>query len=220
MDSQTIAIIALVVYILVGIIFCFFGNKWLKIILAIYGFIAGFMLAYTLVPMFTSMDSIYVILISAGAGIIGALLFVLLMYAGLFFLGFGAGVLVCLLIIDAFSLNLYEWYIYIPVLVVGCILGSLTLNKRRIFVSLFTSYIGASMLAMSLYAIVTGINSETLFFTGRSVPLIGGSGSKIQVIGSGDGMYTSWLYIGALIVLFIAGLIVQLAVTSKKKKKA
>lgn len=219
MDNQTIAIIALVVYILVGIIFCFFGNKWLKIILAIYGFIAGFMLAYTLVPMFTSMDSIYVILISVGAGIIGALLFVLLMYAGLFFLGFGAGVLLCLLIVDAFSLNLYEWYVYIPVLVVGCILGSLTLNKRRIFVSLFTAYIGASMLATSIYAIVNGINTDNLLFSVGSVGLIGGNGSGINVINSGS-MYTSWLYIGSLLVLFVAGLVVQLAVTSKKRKKA
>ena len=88
MDNQTVAIIALVIYVLVGVVFCFFGNKWLKIILAIYGFIAGFMLAYTLLPMFTSLDSIYVILISLGAGVVGALLFVLFLYAGLFFIGF------------------------------------------------------------------------------------------------------------------------------------
>jgi len=207
MDNQTVAIIALIIYILVGIVFCFFGNRWLKIILGIYGFILGFMLAYTLLPMFTSLDTLYVILISLGAGIVCALLFVLLMYAGLFFLGFGAGVLLCLLIIDAFGLNLYEWYIYIPVIIIGCILGSLTLNKRRIFVSLFTSYVGANMLAVALYSIVNGVNSKTLLFSGKEAA-------------AASEMYTSWLYIGALIILFVAGLVVQLAVTSVKRKKA
>lgn len=205
MDNQTVAIIALVIYILVGVVFCFFGNKWLKIILAIYGFIAGFMLAYTLLPMFTSLDSIYVILISLGAGVVGALLFVLFLYAGLFFIGFGAGVLISLLLIDAFNLNLYEWYVYIPVIIIGCVLGSITLNNRRIFVSLFTSYIGASMLAISIYAIVNGINSSNLMLSGN--------------LQSTGGLYTSWLYIIALAVLFAAGLVIQLTVTSKKKLK-
>ncbi len=205
MDNQTIAIIALVVYILVGVVFCFFGNKWLKIILAIYGFIAGFMLAYTLLPMFTSLDGIYVILISLGAGLIGALLFVLLLYVGLFFIGFGAGVLISLLLIDAFNLNLFDWYVYIPVIIIGCVLGSITLNNRRIFVSLFTSYIGASMLAISLYAIVNGISSDNLMLSG-----------KLQQAG---GLYTSWLYIIALVLLFVAGLVIQLTITSKKKLK-
>ena len=205
MDNQTIAIIALVVYILVGVVFCFFGNKWLKIILAIYGFIAGFMLAYTLLPMFTSLDSIYVILISLGVGLVGALLFVLLLYVGLFFIGFGAGVLISLLLIDAFNLNLFDWYVYIPVIIIGCVLGSITLNNRRIFVSLFTSYIGASMLAVSLYAIVNGISSDNLMLSG-----------KLQ---QASGLYTSWLYIIALVLLFVAGLVIQLTVTSKKKLK-
>ncbi len=205
MDNQTIAIIALVVYILVGLVFCFFGNKWLKIILAIYGFIAGFMLAYTLLPMFTSLDSIYVILISLGVGLVGALLFVLLLYVGLFFIGFGAGVLISLLLIDAFNLNLFDWYVYIPVIIIGCVLGSITLNNRRIFVSLFTSYIGASMLAVSLYAIVNGISSDNLMLSGN-----------LQQTG---GLYTSWLYIIALVLLFVAGLVIQLTVTSKKKLK-
>jgi len=203
MDSQIVAIIALAIYILVGVVFCFFGNKWLKVVLAIYGFIAGFLLAYTLLPMFTSLDSAYMILISLGAGVVGALLFVLLMYAGIFFIGFGAGVVLSLLIIDAFNLNLYLWYVYIPVIIIGCILGSITLNNRRIFVSIFSSYIGASMLAVALYAIVNGINSDNLMLT-----------SRFQ---DAAGLYTSWLYIITLAVSFVAGLVIQLTITSKKK---
>jgi len=204
MDSQTLAIIALIVYIVVGAVFCFFGNKWIKVILAVYGFILGFLLANTLLPMFTSLGGVEVLLISLGVGVVAALLFVLLMYAGLFFLGFGAGLLLSLLIVDAFGLNIFEWYIYVLVLIVGCILGSLTLNKRRIFVSLFTSYIGASMLAAALFSIVYGISADTLISYGN-----------IEAMGE---MYTSVMYLVALVVLFVAGIVVQLTVTSKKKR--
>ena len=204
MDNQTLAIIALVVYIIFGVIFCFFGNKWLKVILAVYGFILGFLLVNSLLPMFTSLGSLEVILISLGAGVVVALLFVLLLYAGLFFLGFGAGVLLSLLIVDAFGLNIFNWYIYIPVLIFGCILGALTLNKRRIFVSIFTAFIGASMLATALFSIINGINAQTLLSYGN-----------IEATGA---MYTSIVYLIALVVLFVAGIVVQLTVTSKRKR--
>jgi len=204
MDNQTLAIIALIVYIIFGAVFCFFGNKWLKVILAIYGFILGFLLANTLLPMFTSLGGLEVLLISLGVGVVAALLFVLFLYAGLFFIGFGAGLLLSLLIVDAFGLNIYDWFIYVPVLIIACILGSLTLNKRRIFVSIFTAFIGSSMLATALYAIINGINSDTLLSYGN-----------IEAMG---GMYTSVLYLIAMVVLFVAGIVVQLTVTSKKKR--
>lgn len=204
MDSQALAIVALVLYIIFGVIFCFFGNKWLKVILAVYGFILGFLLTNTLLPMFTALGGLEVMLISLGVGIVIALLFVLLMYAGLFFIGFGAGVLLGLLIVDAFGLNIYEWYIYIPVLIVGIILGFLTLNKRRIFVSIFTAFIGASMLSTALFSIINGIKAETLVSYGN-----------VEAVGA---MYTSIVYLIALVVLFVAGIVVQLMVTSKKKR--
>jgi hypothetical protein len=204
MDNQTLAIIALVVYIIFGVIFCFFGNKWLKIILAVYGFILGFLLVNSLLPMFTSLGSLEVLLISLGAGVVISLLFVLLLYAGLFFLGFGAGVLLSLLIVDAFGLNIFSWYIYIPVLVISCILGALTLNKRRIFVSIFTAFIGASMLSTALFSIINGINAQTLISYGN-----------IEATGA---MYTSTVYLIALVVLFVAGIAVQLTLSSRKKR--
>lgn len=204
MDDQTLAIIALVAYIIFGVIFCFIGNKWLKTILAVYGFVLGFLMVNTLLPMFTSIGSLEALLISLGAGVVVALLFVLLLYAGLFFLGFGAGLLLSLLIVDTFGLNIFNWYIYIPVLVIGCILGALTLNKRRIFVSIFTAFIGASMLSTSLFSIINGINAQTLISYGN-----------IDATGV---MYTSTVYLIALVVLFVAGIVVQLAVTSRKKK--
>lgn len=203
MDNQTLAIIALIAYLLVGIVFCFFGNRWLKIIVGVYGFILGFAVANALLPMFTSFGNLELMLLSIGAGLVGALLFVLFLYAGIFFIGFGAGILLCLLIVDAFSLNIYSWYIYIPVLIVASILGSLTLNKRRIFISIFTAYIGASSLGVFVYSLVNGIKLQILI-----------SFDNPKAMG---GVYNSTIYLVSLAVLFVVGLVVQLAVTSRKQ---
>ena len=205
MDSQILAILLLVANIVIGIILCFFGNKWLKPILAVYGFAVCFLLIYTLLPMVTSLNPTPILLISIGAGIVGALLFVLLLYVGIFFIGFGAGITLCLLIIRAFGLNIFDWYVYIPTLLIASIFGSLTLNWRRIFISIFTSFIGASALANVAFLISNGIQSDSLV-------------SYYSESATYDA-YTSVVYLVALGVLFAAGLVVQLAVTGKKELK-
>ncbi len=204
MDSGTLAILMLIGYILVGVVLCFFGSRWAKVIVAIYGFAAGFMLAYGLLPLITSLSTMLVLFISLGVGVVAALLFVLFFYVGIFFVGFGAGAALCLLLADVFSLNLYEWYVYIPALIICCVLGSLTLNNRRIFLSIFTAYIGASALAQAVYQISSGIKMPVLTFADPEAVTA----------------YSSTVYLIALAVLFVAGLVVQLAVTSKKKAKS
>ena len=93
MDMQTLAIIILVVNLAVGVVFCFFGNRWLKVILGVFGFSAGFVLANTILPLISSMSDTGVLLVSVGAGAVGALLFILFLYFGIFFIGFGGGML-------------------------------------------------------------------------------------------------------------------------------
>lgn len=205
MDNETMAILVLIGYILVGVMLCFFGSRWAKIIVAIYGFAAGFMLANALLPLLaSSLSDTLILFISLGVGVVAALLFVLLFYVGIFFIGFGAGVALCMLIAGVFNLNLFEWYIYIPALIICCVLGSLTLNNRRIFLSIFTSYIGASALAMAAYQIINGL---------KEIPELKLDNPQALV------HLTSPVYLIALAVLFVAGLVIQLAVTSKKKSK-
>jgi hypothetical protein len=205
MDTETMAILVLIGYILVGAVLCFFGSRWAKIIVAIYGFAGGFMLAYMLLPMLApALTDTLILFISLGVGVVAALLFVLLFYVGIFFVGFGAGVALCLLIAEVFSLNLYVWYIYVPALIICCVLGSLTLNNRRIFLSIFTAYIGASALAMAVYQISSGA---------IAMPAVSLSDTSAYA------ELSSPVYLIALAVLFVAGLVIQLAVTSKKKSK-
>ncbi len=207
MNMDTLAILVLIGYALVGVVLCFFGSRWAKAIVAVYGFAAGFILAHALLPLLlTSMSSTLILFFSLGVGVIVALLFVLLFYVGIFFVGFGAGVALSLLIVQVFSLNLYAWYVYIPALILCCVLGSLTLNNRRIFLSIFTAYIGASALAVVI---------DQLFHLKDGVTMPALSLSDPELLAQ----QTSVVYLVSLGVLFVAGLVIQLAVTSKNKQK-
>ncbi len=201
MDITVIAILA--GHLILGIIFCFFGNRWLKVILGIYGFTLGFMLANVLLPMFVSLDGTALLLVSIGAGIAAAAFFVMLLYLGIFFIGFGGGMLLCLLAVSVLSLNLLNWYVYGAVLLVCCLLGALTLGYRHVFVAVFTSFLGASALAQFIYQMVRGINLKSLL------------ASDLQALYD---TYSSVLYLAVLGALFFAGLIVQLAFTGKAKR--
>lgn len=198
MEIEALPIILLILNLALGIAFCFFGNRWLKFILGVYGFVVGFMAGSTVLPMVTMMSETTLLLASLAAGVLGAVLFILLLYIGIFFIGFGGGVLLSLLLAQVLKLSILEWYVYIPMLVIGSLLGALTLYNRRIFVSIFTSYIGASALAQFVDQMVNGIDL------------------KSAVVFDHFASYTSTVYLIALGSFFLVGLIVQLWVTGRK----
>lgn len=196
MEIQWVSIVVLIVDLALGVLFCFFGNRWLKVILAIYGFTAGFLLANTLLPMAASLTDTALLLASLAAGAAGALLFVFLIYVGIFCIGFGGGLLLCMLIVEVLSLNVLSWYVYLPALVICCLLGALTLNNRRIFIAVFTSFIGASALAQFADQIAGGLKAHSLVLYDPQAT---------------TSAYSSTVYLVALGVLFVAGMIVQLS---------
>lgn len=203
MDNGLLNIIALCVCLAAGIVFCFFGNRWLKVILAVYGFIVGFMAGHAILSSFTSLNGTELLLCSLGAGAVAAVLLVLLLYLGIFLIGFGGGVFLGLLVADALNQSIWEPYVYISILVVGCILGALTLNMRRIFISIFTSFIGASLLVLGIYHLAAGGDAQMIGYI-----------KDTQLL---HNAYTSTVYLASLAALFFVGLTVQLAITSKKK---
>jgi hypothetical protein len=203
MDMQVLPIILLIVNLAIGIVFCFFGNRWLKVILGVYGFVVGFVVASSVLPLVaSSLSETVTILVSVGVGALGALLFILLMYVGIFFIGFGGGMLLCMLLSQVLGLNILDWYIYIPALVISSVLGSLTLNNRRIFVSIFTAYIGASALAQFVDQLVNGVKLQSFILYDTHTNYTA---------------YTSTVYLIALAGFFLAGLVIQLMVTGYKK---
>jgi hypothetical protein len=202
--NDFLEIAALCVCAVAGLIFCFMGNRWRRPAAAIYGVALGFLLGYILLPsFFQSLNHTEVLLISAGAGIVFGLLFALWIYFGMFMIGFGGGALLCILIIKLFSLNLLLWYVYVPVIVICSAAGALALNVRRIFLSIFSALIGAALIALVVNQLVSGgaINVTGFFMNYNA--LLDAFGSTVFLI--------------TLAVALIAGTVIQLAFTSRKK---
>ncbi len=200
MDITIIAI--LTAHLLVGIVFCFLGNRWLKIILGVYGLAFGFVLSGVLLSLLSSYNGAALLLLRLGAGAAAAAIFVLIPHFGVFFIGFGGGMLVCILAASIFNLNILNWYVYGGGLLTCCLLGALTLGFRRIFVAVFTSFTGAYALAQFVYQIIN-TNVQSLII------------SDIKAVYS---TFSSMLFLAMLFGLFFLGVIVQLTVTDKAKR--
>lgn len=205
MDNNTLELIALIACIAAGILFCFLGNRWRRPVAAIYGFGIGFLIGHIIFHVFkTGLTSVEVLLCCVGAGVLFALLCALWIYFGMFMIGFGGGAILSLLIISWLNLNILVWYVYVGALIISCVIGALTLNSRRIFLSIFTAFIGASLLALALQQIMAGGSYKIIeFFTDLNVL---------------NGTFGSSTYLVALVILFAAGTVVQIALTSKKKE--
>lgn len=204
MDNNLLELIALIVCIAAGVIFCFLGNRWRRVAAAIYGFALGFVAGHILFPLIlSSLTHTELLLCCAGAGVVIALLCALWIYFGIFMIGFGGGALLCLLIISLCGLNPLDWYVYGSAIVISCVIGALTLNVKRVFLSIFTAFIGAALLALAIQQIIAGGTYKVIeFFT------------KIDVL---KGIFNSSTYLIALAILFAAGAVVQMALTSRKK---
>ena len=207
MDHGTLEIIALCACAAAGIIFCFFGCRWRWAAAAIYGLAVGGVAGYFLTAVFLpSVGATERLLISAGAGVVLALLFSFFIHLGVFMIGFGGGMLLSLLVIEVFRLNVTDWFVYVPAVAAGCIFGVLTLNLKRIFLSVFTSFIGSTLLALVAYQLSYGGAIKIIEFF-----------RKLDAVRDA---YASSVFLVAFAVLFAAGIIIQIALTAKEKRKA
>jgi hypothetical protein len=202
--NNILEIVALCVCAVAGVIFCFLGNRWRRVAAAIYGAALGFLLGHILLPIFfPSLGNTEVLLCSAGAGVVFGLLFALWIYLGIFMIGFGGGALLCMLVVYLCNLPIWEWYVYVPAVIICSVIGALTLNIKRIFLSIFTSFIGAVLIALAINQVVVGGAFKIIrFFTTLSV---------LQEV------FSSTVFLIALGAAFVVGLVIQLAVTARKK---
>lgn len=142
--------------ILLGLLFCFFGYRIFRFVLAVAGFIlgasfvAGF--GYTL----TDGEDLLIILIAAVAGglILGAL-FLFLYSAGVFLIGAVFGILLFSSTASSLNINTPPILYIVPALAGGI----LSLLIQRFMIILITSFTGAWVVAMAtLYFVSSNFN--------------------------------------------------------------
>ena len=190
---------AAIILLLGGLLACFAGYRIFRVVLGIYGFILGVLLASSIVG---TEHTLWTVLASIGIGVLGALLLIAAYFVGVALIGAGIG---------AGAANLIWAWIggepHIIVVIVLAIAGALAaLALQRYVIIVATAFGGAQTIVVGAAAILGNrAAAETAARTVYSVyPL--------------DPMPATFMDSAAALVLGIAGVAVQLMITAKNKK--
>lgn len=191
---------AAIVLLLGGLLSCFAGYRVFRIVLGIYGFIIGALLASS----FMGTDqTLWMVLAAIGGGIAGALILIAAYFVGVALIGAGIGALAANLTWAAFD---SEPNVFVVILfAVAGALGALALQRYVIIVSTafggaWTALVGAFALMGDRLAVEAASRNDVWL----AYPLSPAPGQR-------------WVLL-AWIVLGIAGVVVQLTITARDKK--
>ncbi len=191
---------AAVILVLGGLLSCFAGYRVFRVVLGIYGFILGALLASS----FMGTDQrLWMVLAALGGGIAGALVLIAAYFIGVALLGAALGALAANVIWAAAGT---EPHLFMVILFsIAGALGALALQRYVIIVSTafggaWTTIVGALALAGDRTAINAPVRNDVWL----AYPLSPAPGQQWVLI--------VWLALG------LAGVITQLTITAKDKK--
>ncbi len=211
-----IPILVLIITLALAILYCFWGYRYLRIIMFLYAFFIGAYYSFTyLGGAFPDLGN-WLWLICIGVGL-------LLAFLAFFFIKFAmfiAGGIIGLMLFDLIRSSFPEWFSSLdnlPLFLVGLtffvLLGLLTFASRRHFVIIFSSIYGAYSLVHTSGAIIglffnTALLNSITFDNYRSIF------DSINVFSQTNPL----VMIVPIIIFAIAGMIAQYRFTSSKAK--
>lgn len=182
-----------------GLLACFAGYRVFRIVLAIYGFILGVLLASSFMG---TEQTLWMILIWMGAGLAGAVILMLAYFAGVALLGALLGALASDAIWASFGSE--PGMIIVILCAIGGALAALALQRYVVIVS--TAFGGAQTALIGAAALLG--NTRAAQSAARAV-------FNVYPLNPLPNTYwDAWI----ALALGLAGLIVQLAVTAKGRK--
>jgi hypothetical protein len=182
-----------------GLLACFAGYRVFRVVLAIYGFILGALLASSFMG---QEQTLWMVLAWVGGGLIGALILLVAYFAGVALIGAGIGAAGAHMIWA--SMHAEPGII---VLILCSIAGALVaLALQRYVIIIATAFGGAQTAVVGAAALI-----------GSSTAAQAASRTVYRVYPLDPLPQTSWDATAAVVV-GIAGLIVQLAITAKGRK--
>ena len=188
-----------VLLLLAGLVSCFAGYRLFRVVLGVFGFIVGWLFVSSAMG---TEQTLWMLLAALGGGLLGALILIAAYFVGVALIGAGIGAGAASVIWASFGREPH--IIWVIVLAILGALGALALQRYVIIVS--TAFAGAQT------AIVGG------------AALMGNRAAADAAVRTVYRVYpldplpaTQW-DLAVLLVLGIAGLVVQLAITAKGKK--
>lgn len=154
-DNQQINIVYSACLIIAGLVFCFFGYRLLRLILAVSGFITGAVVSSAVVFRYTDGQTILTALAGFTGGVLGAGLMLLLFSAGVFLLGALLGMM--LLLIACSAVGTEPPSAVIPLAAVAG--GAISVLLRKFMIITATSFLGAwSVVSGAMLLFIRGFN--------------------------------------------------------------
>ena len=199
MLPATFQLPAAIILLAGGLLACFAGYRVFRIVLAIYGFILGALLASSFMG---SDQTMWMVLAWVGGGLVGALILLVAYFAGVALLGAGLGAAAAHLVWASFASE--PGMLAVILCAVAGALGALALQR---YVIIIATAFGGAQTALVGAAALMGDSAAARAATNavyRVYPLDPMPGTRLDV--------------GLWIALGIAGVIVQLAVTAKGRK--
>ncbi|MBA2304599.1 MAG: DUF4203 domain-containing protein [Acidobacteria bacterium] len=190
---------AAAILLLGGLLACFAGYRIFRVVLGIYGFILGALLATSIVG---TENTVWTVAASIAGGLGGALLLIAAYFVGVALIGAGLGAMAANLVWAAIGGEPHV--LVVIVLAIGGALAALALQRYVIIVA--TSFGGAQTVVVGAAALMGNRTAaDTAARTVYSVyPLNPMPGTTMDLV--------------AALVLGIVGALVQLFVTAKGKK--
>jgi hypothetical protein len=185
-----------------GVVYCFFGYRFFKVILAILGFISGaYMAAAIGFNLLGREQAVLVILAGLAGGVIGAVLVVVFYFIGIFLLGAWLGSLLGILLTGGGESTLEIAIILVLALIGGVV--ALMLQKLMIVIS--TALSGSwAIVSGALQLVGGGLGPVRPFQYHPNLRALRPMGARGYV------MLLCWVLIG------IAGMVVQYRITTEK----
>jgi len=190
---------AAIILLLGGLLACFAGYRVFRVVLAIYGFILGALLASSFMG---TEQTPWMILIWIGGGIAGALIMLVAYFAGVALLGAGIGAAAAHMIWAAFKAEPG-----VLVLILFSIAGALAALALQRYVIIIATAFGGAQTALVGAAALMG-DSAAAQAASRAV-------YRVYPL---DPMPNTYWDATAALVLGAVGVLVQLAVTAKGRK--
>jgi len=213
-DSK-IVLISAIALIVVGLGFLFYGHKIYKPVIFVFGLLIGFAVAFIVLQGHTSLKMLWLLIISGAIGLIFGVIFIVLIKIGIFFMGFGVGIVVCgLVLATPIGTQVIHccaggsWYPLIAMGISGLAVGILALIFQKIIIILATSIGGAYSIAFAIDCAWVKSNFSEV------IPAI----ISLQKLHIDSSNMAPYLLIAGVLLLSVAGFFVQLCYTSKHSR--
>lgn len=197
-------IILCLLAIVLGILFCFFGYRYLRKLIMGFGFLAGAITAYILLaPSFSTLMTIVLsVLIGAAAGAILYYIYV----AGIFLLGSAFGAAIVCIVCVLFGWNPLSLTASIFMVVCAITLGVLAVLHRHSLIIICTAFTGGMLTALLCGFLLFGnVSALTV-------------GELIPILRSFFRAQTYWVTLAGA-ALSAAGMLIQFLTTAPARRR-